>query len=129
MPLCEAPSIGSALPPLPSLNGTRYRSNLNGSRRSTNSGTSFSFSSTPRGSAAEALWYAFDRAKTTYWPSGLQVGLLCTYAGSSAPGNGLNSPVSRSWKTRMPLTGKNSCENWMSGVATNTARSFTVLIT
>ena len=46
MPLCEAPSIGSALPPWPSLNGIRYRSNLNGSLSLTNSGTSFSLSRT-----------------------------------------------------------------------------------
>ena len=37
MPLFDAPAIGSAVPPLPSLNGTRYRSNRNGLPSSTNS--------------------------------------------------------------------------------------------
>ncbi len=36
----------------------------------------------------ESFRYAFARAKTIDFPSGLHVGLLWTKAGSSAPGNG-----------------------------------------
>jgi hypothetical protein len=61
---------------------------LKGSRLSMNSGTSFSSSRMLLASATPAFRYAFVRAKTIHFPSGLQVGLLWTYSGSSAPGSG-----------------------------------------
>ena len=49
--------------------------------------------------------------------------------GSSAPDKAVIVPVVRSYTTRMPLTGKKSCENFRLSTGMNTDSSLTVLIT